>query len=92
MSKISALSSCVFYNSCYDDLSTEIEANYKKVYTYYEKIGNSEIVSHSILANGLRETVFANGVKVYVNYLNEAIESDLGTVDANSFLVGEAKA
>lgn len=82
----------VFYNSCYDDLSTEIEANYKKVYTYYEKIGNSEIVSHSILANGLRETVFANGVKVYVNYLNEAIESDLGTVDANSFLVGEATA
>ena len=81
----------VFYNSLYSDLAQEIEANYKKVSSLYEKLGNSVIVSHSILSNGLRETVYENGVRVYVNYLDEALESEDGTVQANSFLIGEAK-
>lgn len=82
----------IFYNSLYEDLAKEIETNYKKVSALYEKIGNSEIASHTILENGLRETVYANGVKVYVNYLDKDLETDFGTVKAESFLVGEAKA
>ncbi len=82
----------VFYNSLYNDLAKEIEANYKKVSALYEKIGNSEIASHTILENGLRETVYANGVRVYVNYLDKDVETDFGTVKAESFLVGEEKA
>ena len=83
--------STVFYNSLYKDLKKEIEDNYNKVSAFYEKIGNSEIKTHNILENGLRETVFANGVKVYVNYLDADLESELGLVKANSFLIGEAK-
>lgn len=83
--------STVFYNSLYSDLKAEIAENYEKVYEYYEKIGNSVIVSHSILENGLRETVFENGVKVYVNYLDTDLDSGSGVVKAKSFLIGEAK-
>lgn len=82
----------VFYNSLYKDLEKEIVENYKIVSDLYKKIGNSEITSHTILENGLRETVYSNGVKVYVNYLNKDLETDFGTVKAKSFLVGEAKA
>ena len=80
-----------FYNSLYGDLKDDIKANYDKVSAYYEKIGNSEIVGHIIHENGLRETVFANGVSVFVNYTGTDLVSDAGTVSANSFLVGEAK-
>ena len=82
----------VFYNSLYKDLKKEIAENYKIVSGLYEKIGNSEITSHTILENGLRETVYSNGVKVYVNYLNKDLETDFGIIKAESFLVGEAKA
>lgn len=84
--------STVFYNSLYSDLKEEIAKNYKKVAEYYEKIGNSVIVSHNILENGLRETVFENGVKAYVNYLDIDLDSGSGVVKAKSFLIGEAKA
>lgn len=88
------VNSTVFYNSLYSDLSKQIVANYNKVSSLYEKIGNSVIVSHTILDSekGLRETVYENGVKVLVNYGSEDVETELGVVKAKSFLVGEAKA
>ena len=88
------VNSTVFYNSLYSDLSKQIVANYNKVSSLYEKIGNSVIVSHTILDSekGLRETVYENGVKVFVNYGSEDVETELGVVKAKSFLVGEAKA
>lgn len=90
--KLLNCNSTVFYNSLYKDLSKKIVENYKKVSSFYEKIGNSEIASHSILENGLRETFFSNGVRVYVNYSSKDLESEFGVVKAKSFLVGEAKA
>lgn len=88
------VNSTVFYNSLYSDLSKQIVANYNKVSSLYEKIGNSVIVAHTILDSekGLRETVYENGVKVFVNYGSEDVETELGVVKAKSFLVGEAKA
>lgn len=84
--------SSFFYNSLYGDLKNDIKEKYNLVASFYEKIGNSEIKSHKIHANSLRETEFANGVKVYVNYTDAELASDAGVVPANSFLVGEAKA
>lgn len=89
--KLLDTTSSYFYNSLYSDLKTDLVENYKKVAKFYEKIGNSEIVSHTIHENGLRETVFSNGVNVFVNYSDAEIAFDAGSVPANSFLVGEAK-
>lgn len=80
-----------FYNSLYSDLKDDIVENYNKVSEFYEKIGNNAIKSHTIHANGLRETEFEGGVKVFVNYSDAELESETGVVPANSFLVGEAK-
>lgn len=80
----------LFYNSLYTDLSAEIQENYGKVADYYEKIGSSKIKTHTILENGLRETVFDNGVRVLVNYSDTELADASATVDAMSFLVEEA--
>ena len=64
-----------------------VERTYAK---YYEKIGNSKIKSHKIHENGLRETVFENGVSVFVNYSETELSCEAGTVSAESFLVWEA--
>ena len=69
-----------------------LQRKLKQITKRFLHFGNSEIASHTILENGLRETVYANGVKVYVNYLDKDLETDFGTVKAESFLVGEAKA
>jgi len=82
--------STVFYNSLYSDLKDNIKENYGKVSDFYDKIGNSKIITHAILENGLRETVFENGVKVFVNYSETEIPSAAGTVPAKGFLVWEA--
>ena len=81
----------VFYNSLYSDLKGSIKKNYDKVSDFYEKIGNSTIKEHSILENGLRETVFSNGVRVFVNYSEADITVEAGVVHAKGFLVWEAK-
>lgn len=79
-----------FYNSLYGDLKDDIKTAYNKVAAFYAKIGNSEIKSHTIRPDGLRETEFANGVKVFVNYTGNPIESEAGTVPANDFRIGGA--
>lgn len=82
--------STVFYNSLYTDLKDSIIENYKKVSDYYSLIADSEIAEHKIHKSGLRETVFANGVKVLVNYSDKAIKFGGKVVEANSFSVLEA--
>lgn len=76
-----------FYGSRYEDISEGMvtllsELNLED---YYEAVNGQEIVSNSILDNGLRETVFENGTKVYVNYTDKALASPLGEVEAESF-------
>ena len=80
----------VFYNSLYEDVSEKIIDDYALLSEYYEKIGGSRIVSHRILENGVRETVFENSVTVYVNYSDGELASPAGNVPANGFLIGEA--
>lgn len=64
-----------FFNSEYADISDEIISNYKNTKDYFSKVNGAEIVSHTILENGLNETKFDNGVTVYVNYTDERIEN-----------------
>lgn len=80
----------VFYNSLYSDIKNSVINDYKLLSDYYERIENSKIEAHNILESGIRETKFANGVTVYVNYTDSEIISPAGNVPANSFLVGEA--
>ena len=52
-----------------------------------ESLGKAKLVSY-IKDNQLAKSVFDNGVTVYVNFGDKAVETDLGTVDAKSFIFG----
>ena len=52
---------------------------------YLQSVSGSYIVSHQILAEGVRQTNFSNGITVIVNYTEQPVSTPLGQVDANSF-------
>ena len=81
----------VFYNSLYSDLKDGIVSDSKMLSGLYGKIGNSAIKSHKIHGSGLRETVYENGVTVFVNYSSGELNSPAGSVRAHGFLIWEEK-
>ena len=81
----------VFYNSLYSDLKDGIVSDSKMLSELYGKIGNSAIKSHKIHGSGLRETVYENGVTVFVNYSSGELNSPAGSVRAHGFLIWEER-
>ena len=70
-----------------DDTQTLEEADrcsdeYRKL---YEAVKGSEIVSHSILDNGVRRVEYDNGITVYVNYSDKECVSDGINISSESF-------
>ena len=53
---------------------------------YYEAIKDASVVKHTVLSDTLRKTEFDNGVCLWVNYSNKAIELPEGSVEAESFM------
>lgn len=78
-----------FVNGQYLHLKDEVIANYIKLSDYYEKIEGSHIKSHEILSNGVRKTLFENGIAVYVNYTNEIAHVADKEIAALDFIVLE---
>ncbi len=80
-----------FFGSKYDDIADSIVKNYTDLAGYYAAINSAKIVSNDILSaegsEGLRQTVFDNGVKVFVNYTDAPLTTPSGkTVDASGFV------
>ncbi len=80
----------IFYNSKYADIKDDILANQAELSDYYGKIAGAKISAHNILAAGVRETVFDNGVHVIVNFNNTPVATAVGEVAAEGFVVWEA--
>lgn len=78
-----------WHSVCYDDLKDSITNTYKTTNDYIENIKGAAISEHYILENGLRQTVFANGTTVYVNYGDSDAETPLGIVKTKSFIFGK---
>lgn len=71
----------MLYENVRDDLAETVNC-YKSL---FERVSGSKIVRHSI--NGdIRKTTFDNGAVVYVNYGNSAYDTEIGTVEAESFI------
>ncbi len=68
-----------FFGSKYSDISDDIISTTNKLEGYYKAIAGAEIATHTLLDSGLRETVFSNGVKAYVNYTDKDIVTEDGT-------------
>ena len=81
----------VFYNSVYDEVSELIVENYERLEAYYKAINGAHIVSHKILSNNVRETVFDNNVSVYVNLSESTVSSPAGEISPCDFIVKEGQ-
>lgn len=76
------------YPSVFSDIEEKIYADCETVKELYDIVSSSEIAKHSILQNGLRKTVYSNGVTVYLNYSDDVLLSPLGEVGAGDFIWG----
>ncbi len=78
-----------FYSSKYSDIKDKIFADYGAASDYYSAIKGAKIAEHNVLEDDLRETVYENGVRVYVNYSKTTVSSPIGEVAPESFVFGE---
>jgi prepilin-type N-terminal cleavage/methylation domain-containing protein len=75
--------------SQFKEIKDSIFENSQELSEYYKKISGKHISSHTVFENGLRETVFENGICVYVNYTDKTITSPAGEVAPYDYLVTE---
>ena len=77
-----------FYGTQYQDIGDSIVDADHRLQEYYQAINGVEIVKHTVYENGLHETVYANGVKVYVNDSSQSVLSPLGEIPALQYVWG----
>ena len=78
-----------FYNSVFKEVKNGIFDNSKELSDYYNKISGKHIVKHTVYDSGLRETIFENGVCVYVNYTGKSIKTPKGELLPYEYLITE---
>ncbi len=79
----------IFNSLKYEDNAEELIATVNKHASYFKDIEEAHIVDHICINDDVRKVVYDNGIVVYVNYGDEAYESDLGSVEAGSYLYGK---
>lgn len=78
------------YASDYDGVKERITEQAEEYAVLYNKISDASIARHSVLENGIRKTVFTNGVTVYVNYGYEQKAVNGMVVPPRSYITEEA--
>ncbi len=89
--KLIYTNSADLYSSKYSVYKNDIIEYDKALKQVYEQVKDSCIIDHERLDSGVTVVTYDNGVKIYVNYSNEAVSVDGITVDAMSYKVGDAK-
>ena len=87
--KLIGSSQNMLYATNYAGVRDRIISEVKEYKDFYGLICNSYIKQHIVLENGLRKTVFDNGVTVYVNYSDKTLTDGEITVKEKSFLAKE---
>ncbi len=75
----------------YDGVKDQIEKNCKRFNTLLSKIGNAQIIRHTVLDNGLRITEYEGGTVTAVNYGDTPQSYQGRTVPAEDYKVWEVK-
>lgn len=76
----------IFNNLMYSDNSDEIISVVNQHTDFFKEIEDAHIVDHICINNDVRKIVYDNGIVVYVNYGDQAFVSELGSVEAGSYL------
>lgn len=77
-SELSVSNTFALYATVYEDNKELITNTVSKYADYYDKIKDAEINSFTMLENNVSLTEFDNGVKVYVNYGKNNINTEIG--------------
>lgn len=75
-----------FHACVYDDISNTLKSQVKDYSEYFSAISGAAIKEHYILENGLRKTVFDNGITVYVNYNKNAVMTEAGEIAPQTYI------
>jgi len=76
-----------YFSVQYDLLKEEIKAVYDEFASAMEIIGTAEIVNHTMLAQDVFLTEYANGTKVVTNYTFNMFDYNGSVVEANDYLI-----
>ncbi|WOC31539.1 MULTISPECIES: DUF5696 domain-containing protein [Caproicibacterium] len=77
-----------YYSTDYRTWLDEATANYKKMNAVYAKLRTAKINEFRICQTGVTETVYDNGISVYVNNTASPVTIGSVTVDANGYALG----
>ncbi len=73
-------------NGLIEDWADKAAAAYLKLSPLLKAVSNQTIKTHQIINEGVRKTVFSNGITVIVNYTENAISLDGVTIEALNFV------
>ncbi len=76
------------YTSQYSVYRSQILSYYNELRQISERTKNSMIANHEITDTGVTIVTYDNGVKLYINYTETALEADHVTVPALSYVIG----
>ncbi len=76
----------LYYSSDYVALKDSIVSAINDNRAYFDAVKDAKIISHQIMSDGLRKTVFDNGLTVFINYSDEVASTPIGVVDACSYV------
>jgi len=74
------------YSSGYEDWEKTIKESYSEIKSALSGVANVRITDHNKIAEGVYCTVYANGIRVFVNYSDTDISTDSGIIPAKGFL------
>ena len=91
-----ASASDLLYTNSSDIYSSEYSVYRDTIVNYHnelkalnDKLDGANIIGHEIMDNGVTVVTYSNGIKIYVNYTNEAQTVDGITIDAMSYKAGD---
>lgn len=74
------------YGMVYEDNKEFIDTTVSNYEQFYKAIENAKIDRYERVSEKLSRTTFENGVELYANHSDEAVESPLGKIEAYSYL------
>ncbi len=77
------------YATEYAIFADQIKEQYATIKAEFDKIGTTKITGHRVLDNKVYETTYASGVKVITNYNTYEVDTERGSLAAQSYLIVE---
>lgn len=76
-----------FYSTVYSSVKDDMLSVYDELADYYQNISGAKITSNTVISSGVHCTTFDNGITVYVNYNDAAVQTFVGEIGACDYII-----